>query len=168
MWEKYFVKPQTIDRIRASWIGPEVERYAAWLDEQGYRPRTVLRRVPELLAFGEFAQRRGAARAQDLPEHVEAFVQFRVSPNCVRPRLAKEIRGPLEQMLRVVLADFEGTGRPRHHLPFADTVPRFFGYLADERGLRPTTILAYRHYLSRLESFLAGVGASVSELSRRC
>ena len=38
MWEKYYVKPLTIDRIRASWIGPEVERYAAWLDEQGYRP----------------------------------------------------------------------------------------------------------------------------------
>ena len=165
MLEKYFVKPLTIDRIRASWIGPEVERYAAWLDEQGYRPRTVLRRVPEMLAFGEFARGRGAASVRDLPEHVEAFVQFRVSPNCVRPRLAKEIRGPVEQMLRVVLVDFEGTGRHRHDLPFADTVPGFFNYLAEERGLRPATILAYRHYLSRLEAFLIGVGATVPELS---
>ena len=165
MWEKYYVKPLTIDRIRGSWIGPEVERYAAWLDEQGYRPRTVLRRVPEMLAFGEFARGRGAGSVRDLPEHVEAFVQFRVSPNCVRPRLAKEIRGPVEQMLRVVLVDFEGTGRHRHDLPFADTVPGFFNYLAEERGLRPATILAYRHYLSRLEAFLIGVGATVPELS---
>ena len=68
-------------------------------------------------------------------------------------------------MLRVVLVDFEGTGRHRHDLPFADTVPGFFTYLAEERGLRPATILAYRHYLSRLEAFLIGVGATVPELS---
>ena len=28
MLETYFVKPRTDDRIRASWIGAEVERYA--------------------------------------------------------------------------------------------------------------------------------------------
>jgi site-specific recombinase XerD len=171
MWERYYVKPQTIDRIRASWIGLEVERYAAWLGEQGYRPRTVLRRVPEVLAFAEFAQGRGAASVRDLPAHVEAFVDFRVSSrggpggNGVRPGLAKEIRGPLEQMLRVVLPDFEGTGRRRHDVPFADTVPGFFDYLAAERGLRSVSILAYRHYLSRFEAFLAGVGATVAGLS---
>ncbi len=27
MLERYFVKPQTVDRIRASWIGPEIEQY---------------------------------------------------------------------------------------------------------------------------------------------
>ena len=27
MLEEYFVRPQTVDRIRASWIAPEVERY---------------------------------------------------------------------------------------------------------------------------------------------
>jgi len=27
MLEEYFVKPDTVDRIRASWIGPEIERY---------------------------------------------------------------------------------------------------------------------------------------------
>ena len=45
----------------------------------------------------------------------------------------------MQQMLRVVLVDFEGTGRHRHDLPFADTVPGFFNYLAEERGLRPAT-----------------------------
>ena len=37
MLETYFVKPQTVDRIRACWIGAEIERYAGWLSEQGYR-----------------------------------------------------------------------------------------------------------------------------------
>ena len=46
MLEEYFVKPDTIDRIRSSWIGPQVEQYVAWLAGQGYQPRTVwLRRV---------------------------------------------------------------------------------------------------------------------------
>jgi hypothetical protein len=40
-------------------------------------------------------------------------------------------------MLRVVLADFVGTGRPRSGEPFVHAVPGFFKYLADERGLRP-------------------------------
>jgi len=29
MLETYFVKPQTVDRIRACWIGAEIERYNA-------------------------------------------------------------------------------------------------------------------------------------------
>ena len=31
MLEKYFVKPQTVDRVRACWIGAEIERYVEWL-----------------------------------------------------------------------------------------------------------------------------------------
>ena len=36
MLEHYFVKPGTIDRIRASWIGEPIERYVAWLHDHGY------------------------------------------------------------------------------------------------------------------------------------
>src|SRR6266581_3143784 len=46
MLERYFVKPQTIDRIRALWIGPQIEQYVAWLAGQGYGARCVWRRVP--------------------------------------------------------------------------------------------------------------------------
>ena len=56
MLETYFVRPQTVDRILALWIGPEIERYVAWLAGQGYSSRSVLRRVPLLAAFGEFAR----------------------------------------------------------------------------------------------------------------
>ena len=31
MLESYYVKPQTIDQIRESWVGPEIERYVDWL-----------------------------------------------------------------------------------------------------------------------------------------
>jgi integrase/recombinase XerD len=39
MLEHYFVKPGTIDRIRASWIGEPIERYVAWLHDHGYSAR---------------------------------------------------------------------------------------------------------------------------------
>jgi hypothetical protein len=110
MLETYFVKPQTVDRIRACWIGAEIERYAAWLSEQGYSTRTVLRRVPALVAFGEFARLRGASVPADLPAHVDDFVAMRVASFRRGAEAATEIRGGIEQMLAVVLPGFERTG----------------------------------------------------------
>ena len=73
MLERYFVRPQTVDAILASWIGSEIKRYVAWLAEQGYSSRCVLRRVPLLIAFGEFACGGDARTVEELPAHVEAF-----------------------------------------------------------------------------------------------
>ncbi len=36
MLENYFVKPQTCDRVRACWIGGEIERYVEWLSAREY------------------------------------------------------------------------------------------------------------------------------------
>src|SRR5450755_2454306 len=78
MLEKYYVRPQAVGRIRASWIASEIERYVVWLVEQGYSPGTVRCRVPLLFAFGEFARAGGAGSVGDLPAHVDAFVAERV------------------------------------------------------------------------------------------
>jgi site-specific recombinase XerD len=171
MLETYFVKPRTIDRIRALWIGPEIERYVVWLAERGYSARSVLRRVPLLVAFGEFARLKGARSLADLPAHVDAFVDKRVGESRDARRVmgqtfAKDIRGPVEQLLELVVAEFEGTGRRHHEIPFADAVPGFFEYLTSERGLRPATVLSYQHHLDRFEAYLEGVGvAGLRELS---
>jgi site-specific recombinase XerD len=172
MLEEYFVKPQTVDRIRASWIGPEIEHYVVWLSEHDYRPRNVHSRVPVLVAFGEFARARGAETVTELPVHLDAFVAARVEERAwwrnggvARPTLAKELRGPVQQMLRVVLPDYEGSGRRRRELPFAEAAPGFFEYLAVERGLRPAAVESYRFHLDCFQAYLARVGATVSELS---
>jgi integrase/recombinase XerD len=172
MLEDYFVKPATVDRIRASWIAAEIDRYVAWMAERGYRGRNVNSRVPVLVAFGDFARQRGAQTVSALPEHVEAFVAARVAQRAgmrgggvARPTLAKEIRGPIEQMLAVVVPGFEGSGRRNRGLPFAEAVPGFFEYLVAERGLRPGAVESYRFNLDRFEAYLARVGVGVSELS---
>jgi site-specific recombinase XerD len=170
MLEKYFVKPSTIDRIRDSWIGAEIEIYVTWLAEQGYSTKSIWRRVPIVFAFGEFARARGAAGVGELPIHIEPFVADRVAAhyrrtNSTRP-MAKEVRGPVEQMLTVVVPSFEPSGRPHHPQPFADALPGFFEYLVEERGLRPASVLGYRHHLDRFEDYLRRIGVkSIQELS---
>lgn len=170
MLEQYFVKPATIDRLRGSWIATEIEAYLAWLVEEGYSTKSIWRRVPIAFAFGEFARERGAVVVADLPTHVEAFVAHRVARHAERTRsdrpMAKEVRGPVEQMLSVVLPAFERTGRRHHGLPFADELPGFFDYLVDERGLRPASLLGYRHHLDRFEAYMQRIGIrSIGELS---
>jgi integrase/recombinase XerD len=170
MLEEYFIKPSTIDRLRASWIAAEIEAYVAWLAEQCYSNRSIWRRVPIVFAFGEFARLHGAEAVGDLPAHVETFVTDRVVAHHERTRskraMAKEVRGPVEQMLSVVLSEFEPTPWRRHPQPFADVTPGFFDYLVEERGLRPASVYAYRHHLDRFEAHLRRIGVeSIEELS---
>jgi site-specific recombinase XerD len=173
MLETYFVKPETVERIKASWIGSEVERYVGWLADQGYGTRTVWRRVPLVLAFGEFAHQRGVAELADLPAHVDAYVTERLRSyrgrrknGTTAQQVTKEVRGPIEQMLRLVVPGFTGTGRGHCHGPFAEAVPGFFEYLVVDRGLRPASVRHYAHHLSRFEAYLGRVGVrDVQELS---
>jgi site-specific recombinase XerD len=166
MLETYFVKPQTAGRIRACWIGAEIECYAGWLAERGYSTRTVRRHVQALVAFGEFARRRGASALADLPAHVGDFVAMRAAAYGRGRAAATEVRGPVEQMLTVILPGFERPGRTHRELPFACAVPGFFEYLAAERGLRPESVVSYRHHLACFEAYLDQIGvAGLAELS---
>jgi site-specific recombinase XerD len=163
--EKYYVRPQSVDRIRASWIGTEIECYVVWLAEQSYSPTSVRCRVPVLFAFGEFAWAAGARSVGELPAHVEAFVAKRVpahsaaelSAVATRERV-KNVRGPIEQMLRLVVPGFTGTRRRLLEVPFIDELPGFFDYLLCERGLRPTSLRGYECYLRSFERYLGRVG----------
>lgn len=170
MLEKYFAKPETLDRLGASWIGAEIDSYVTWLADGGYGIKSIWRRVPILFAFGEFARERGAGELADLPAHVETFVADRVvrhdaRTGSARP-MAKEVRGPIEQWLSLVLPGFERTGRRHRPQPFADGVPGFFDYLVEERGLRADSVKSYRHHLDRFETYLRRIGVErMGELS---
>jgi site-specific recombinase XerD len=159
---RYFIRPTTVDRIRASWIGDAIERYVVWLGEQNYAARNVFARVPILLRFGEFAQKAQASGWEDLPAHVESFIetwlrrQGRDYSDLQRQAAARGIRNPIQQMLRLILDHENKKAGPLD--PFADAVPSFFDFLRQERGLRETTLVQYRHYLQRLQDYLQRVG----------
>jgi len=161
MLERYFIRPDTIDRIRASWIGEPIERYVAGLTERGYAARNVFRRVPILMRFGEFACEQGAQRWEDLPGHVQSFIerwlQQRGGPRVSEQRrqtIVKEVRTPIEQMLRLVVPGFIGTKRQPAPNPFREVAPGFFAYLREERGLRATSQAHYAHHLRYFEAYL--------------
>ncbi|MGH2400651.1 MAG: site-specific integrase, partial [bacterium] len=100
MLNRYFVRPETVDRVQTSWIGGAIEQYVEWLTEHRYAPRNVFHRVPILRRFGDFARARGATAWAELPDHVEAFVEAWVGGH--RGRLGREVRNPIQQMLRLV------------------------------------------------------------------
>jgi site-specific recombinase XerD len=166
MLERYFVRPATVDRIRASWIGGPIEQYVRSLADNGYAARNVFRRVPLLVQFGEFARERGATRVDDLPAHVDAFVALwteRHGTSCktavAKKKVASTVRNPIEQMLRLAVPGFHGRPRARWaRAPFEGRAGRFFEHLTEERGLRPASILHYKNHLGPFEGYLDGIG----------
>lgn len=131
MLEEYFLRLATLDRIRASWLGPTIEKYVEWLDRERYAPAVVFARVPALVHFGRFAQQRGAKSWDELPPHIDAFVEEgprfvkrRRRTKASRARTRGDLRLPVEQMLRLVLPDCRGLGRSRRTAhPFTGQLP---------------------------------------------
>ena len=169
MLEHYFTKPETADRIRETWIGKSIEEYVVWLSDQGYAARTVHRRVPLLRRFGEVAWVQGARELKDLPDHVETFIDTWIREHKRRATkkrdmssIRKDIRRPVEQFLKIVVRGYTGNSKRRRE-PFSNTVPAFFSYLRNERGLGEISIRRYFLHLRRLEKYLAKI--SLSDLS---
>jgi hypothetical protein len=86
MLEHYFVKPSTIDKIRGSWLGSQIESYVEWMEVHGYARPTVLRRVPLLFHFAEFAKKRGCTEIASATAFVEEFVSLWLSQHGAEAR----------------------------------------------------------------------------------
>ena len=173
MLERYFIRPATVDRIRANAAGAYIEHYVTWLRAQGYADRNVFKRVPILCQFGEFASARGAVDGQTALAHVEPFAQYWESVHgsscrseAARAKVAFEARNPARQMLELALYGSVGPHRQRKPFPFQTEVPGFAGHLRDERGLKDDTIERHAYYLNGLSAFLDRAGvASLASMS---
>jgi len=172
MLEHYFLKIETIDNIRESWLGEPIERYVTWLAKHGYSSRTVYRRVPILKQFGEFAQCRGALSWDDLPAHIEPFVAHWVKLHAKNPKqavqwVASEAQTPVNQLLSLILSNHPGSRARRSvSTPFINQAPKFFQYLSEERGLKNSSLFHYGHYLRSFEAYLKRINLfKLEELS---
>ena len=174
MLERYFIRPATLDRIRACWIGDAIERYVTWLSENGYAPRNVFHRVPVLVRFGEFACASGASKWDQLPAYLEPFVHHWLEQHGAvgqseskRQLSARPVRNIVRQLLHLIIPDYPNNGRS-HGLsnPFAESAPHFFDFLRRDRGLREATVVQYQHHLRKLENHLCHAGTpSLTDLS---
>lgn len=173
MLERYFIKPSTVDRIRANMAGPYIERYVGWMHSQGYAERNVFKRVPILCQFGDFALQRGATDAAAALLHVEAFAahwQALHGLTCkttdAQRKVAEEARSPVMQMLGLALYGKVEPRRQSKPFPFGDDAPGFLAYLREERGLQESSICHYAHYLNGFARYLKQLGVtSVAMLS---
>lgn len=173
MLEHYFVRPTTIDRIRTSWLAPQIENYVSWMHENGYSPRSVIRRVPILCQFAEFARARGAVDVRQSVAHVEAFVAFRLAeldfPHkapTARESILDSARSTVRQMLQLATTGEIKRDSQRKPFPFNDEARGFQAHLREERGLRESTLEQYAYALNRLERYLTQTGVrALSELS---
>jgi integrase/recombinase XerD len=171
MLEHYFVRPETVDRVRESWLGNAIQTYVAWLAGRSYSSRCVIRRVPLLVRFGEFTHRRGVARIERLHEHIDAFVRSHLrrrvgscQSKAARRQFIRDIRKPIEQFLRVVHAGCR-PAQPTATPPFLAWAPGFFEHLREERGLSPTTLVGYALQLARFEQYVAARRLTADALS---
>lgn len=173
MLERYFVKPSTIDRIRSSWLGPQIERYVDWMEVRGYASRNVFCRVPILCHFADFARQRGCTDLTQASACLDEFVSQWVAGRrpgtanlASRFKLVSCTRNPIQQMLRLAIEGQIARRRRRCPFPFEQSTPGFIEYLRNERGLSDATIYLYHHHLKRLADYLSRIGVSfLSELS---
>lgn len=173
MLENYFSKPTTLDRIRQSWIAPEIEKYLAWMEDKGHAAQTIHRRIPLLVQFGDYAKERGATKIEDLKDHISDFVvYFEERSRCCRAAsrqkvFKREVHGCIRQMLSIDQPGYDGRSRSRRTTPpnfcFLEA---FYSFLRDERGTSKGSLRIYDYSLRLLQSYLDQIGVSdISSLS---
>lgn len=171
MLEQHYRSFKAVDRVRALWLGPQIERYVQSLDELHTSNATVRQHVRALSHFNDFAKSRGVTQLRELPDHVDGFVeQWKAGHGAWcknaqdRAAVIAQCRIPVERMLCVVLPGYQ---RPISTLspPFSIAAPGFFTFLVEEKGLRPSTLHNYTYTLRPFESYLARVGLGLAELT---
>ena len=174
MLERHFRSFKAIDRITALWLGPQIDCYVQRLDEQHASNATIRQHVRALAHFNDFVVARGVTRLQELPDHVEAFVERWKAEHGGWCKNAQDVaavvaqsRVPVERMLCVALP---GYTRPDNTpaMPFSVSAPGFFAFLANERGLRATTLHTYVYTLRPFEAYLTQADVALAELTPAC
>jgi integrase/recombinase XerD len=167
MLERFFLKPQTVDRIMGCWLGQNIELYAAALCERGYSARSILRRVPILVQFAGFTDARQIQNLAQAENVIEPFVEHWLSSHCVgapttlQRRERSLARCTVRHFYSLIVwkSDYQKRKTPLAD-PFVAEAPGFFAYLREERGLRPETLYQYRHHLQRFATYLNQAGCS--------
>jgi integrase/recombinase XerD len=173
MLEDYCVKPSTIDRVRSSWLAPQIESYLTWLQAHGYSRLVVYRRLPLLFHFAEFAQKKGCIDVSSCKVYIKQFVSQWLEQHGARTKTAVAVREHaidadcgVRQMLQLACKEPVARNRRRGPFPFESAVPGFAEYLRSERGFAESTIRNYRRHLSEFAQYLSQTGVtSFSQLS---
>src|SRR5437588_8178850 len=92
MLEDYYVKPSTIDRVRSSWLAPQIESYLEWLQAHGYSRLVVYRRLPLLFHFAEFTREKGCRDVACCKAYIKEFVSQWLEQHGAKAKTAVAVR----------------------------------------------------------------------------
>jgi len=173
MLEDYYVKPSTIDRVRSSWLAPQIESYLEWLQAHGYSRLVVYRRLPLLFHFAEFAQKKGCGDVASCKVYIKEFASKWLERHEAHAKTATALRKHsidaecgVRQMLQLACKEPVTRNRRRRPFPLESAVPGFAEYLRGERGFAEGTIRNYRRHLSEFAQYLSQTGVTCfSQLS---
>src|SRR5258708_21290331 len=104
MLEHYFRRPSTVDRIRANWLAPQIEHYVEWMHSQNYAAPNILRRVPLLCHFADFAREKGAIDLPSVTSLVDRFASHWVArANCKNSVTRRNLRDDIQSIMLQML-----------------------------------------------------------------
>ena len=166
MLERYFIKPQTVDRIRSSWLGGRDRRPCRLA--RGERVRR-----PQCPSSGADAHALCAVRSR--PRYVHArrrcgacrSIRRALGGHASAARSHEERQAAHQGRGSGARGTDAGAGRSGFRplarrlgapQPFVETAPGFFDYLHRERGLSDVTLRQYGAHLRRFEKFLDRIG----------
>src|SRR5262245_41131652 len=92
MLEDYYVKPSTVDRVRTSWLAPQIESYLEWLEAHHYSRLVVYRQLPLLFHFAEFARENGCKDVASCRAHIKDFVSHWLEQHGAKAKTAVAVR----------------------------------------------------------------------------
>lgn len=170
MFERHFRSFKTIDRVRSLWLGPQIELHVQALEELHTSTSHVRQQVRTLTQFNDFVLARGATRLEELPSHVDAFVEHWLKTHGGWCRNARDTRSvtsngrvSVERMLVTVLPSYK---RPSKVLtmPFEKAAPGFLPFLLREKGLSQATVHGYKYTLRPFETYLTKAGLTLADL----
>jgi integrase/recombinase XerD len=172
MLESYFVRPTSVDKIQALWLGELISQYANWLTDRQVAKPTALFKIRVLVQFDKYLAERGIRSLEQIPEQTEPFVKhWQRTLGCHSQSLSYKrstISGPRLAIEELLVLTFPGyTGKAAvSPWPLQQLAPGFQEHLSGERGLRPDTIRGYKHHLRVFERFLkAEAITDMSELT---
>jgi integrase len=131
MLEDYYVKPSTIDRVRSSWMAPQIESYLEWLQAHGYSRLVAYRRLPLLFHFAEFAQKKGCRDIASCKAYLKEFVWQWLEQHRAKTKTAVAVRKHaigadcgVRQMLQLACKEPVTRNRSRRPFPLEAAVHR--------------------------------------------
>ena len=149
MLTDYFKSPLALERYRSGLIGPHLDAFTAWLEEQGFRRISIRRHVREAVHFGAWAKTAG------IPfDGLNRDALCQLNSYLAKRELLRDRNGNhhhIYQSARVFVGFFEATGVVRELAPSTTTPTQseklwaeFTKWMQAHRGTMNSTLSSYR------------------------